>query len=352
MHNDPAPCLDITQDRVASSLDSTITNQNTNLVEYRLSESESATSSDGALSQQLTGNSADLTTRIPEETLVVIFRHALPLSWIASYGGTLPPFPRTSWSADFTTKLSVIRVCKKWHRIGLEFLYESVTLHSVGQLPAFVHALEASAEVGTLVRRLEIGYWVPRGFITVATGHPSPTFPQTPVLGLGSQWAIRHLELCDYVEYAAVLPALAHLCPTLQSLSLCLPSSYGADHPTLTFGSLESLRLGISGESLLPGGNWVITDLQRLLIRPICDSHNFQNMRPSDTTYHTLVRAFLHAYGRTVKVLRVVPNWPCKEILDLQVVLNQCPVLQYLCITELHLSQQLTPGALREPHLD
>jgi hypothetical protein len=67
-----------------------------------------------------------------------------------------------------------MRVCKTWHRVGLEFLYESVALHSIGQLPAFVNALEArmgdgggTGGVGAFVRQLEIGYWVPRAYYTL-----------------------------------------------------------------------------------------------------------------------------------------------------------------------------------------
>ncbi|KAK7046458.1 hypothetical protein R3P38DRAFT_2873908 [Favolaschia claudopus] len=106
----------------------------------------------------------EFSSRIPEELVLRIFRDALPPSWTAYFGRTRPPFPRAVWSSDLETKLTLIQVCNRWHRIGLEFLYESVSLKSIGQLSqlaVFSLALENSPHVGSLVQRLEICYWVP-----------------------------------------------------------------------------------------------------------------------------------------------------------------------------------------------
>ncbi|KAF8189489.1 hypothetical protein K438DRAFT_1971607 [Mycena galopus ATCC 62051] len=258
---------------------------------------------------------------------------------------------------DFVTKLSIIRVCKTWHRIGLEFLYESVTLNWIGQLPSFVSALEAVSGdgigVGAFVRRLEIGYWVPRGYqilqnaelnkifrmcprLTHFAFNPQcplgslPAFPRVPNLRAGSQGELRvtHLEIGDRVEYPAILPALVELSPTLESLSILLPVVYDNNYPTLTFAHLQSLRLGISLHSRLPGAHWVIPNLQQLLI------HAAANY---DYVDYNAVFQFLEAYGGTLKVLRVGRNpsfRPTATPIDFQQLLLPCPVLQHLSVNE------------------
>ncbi|KAF7343847.1 hypothetical protein MSAN_01966000 [Mycena sanguinolenta] len=302
-----------------------------------------------------------LTNRLPEETLLAIFRYALPPSWVVKYGMTLPPFPLTAWSTDLKTKLSIIRACKRWHRIGLECLYESVILHWIGQLPAFVQALETLASgIGAFVQHLRIEYWVPRGYHALHSTElnkvfklcprlthfafnpqllplgPLPAFPEVPTLALG---AIAHLEICDRVKYAAVVPALVQLCPTLESLSLLLPTTYAADHPTLNFACLENLRLGVAAESVLPspGTIWAIPQMQQLLIHCAPNCEIAGTMSPSSERYFTVVRAFLGAYGRTLRVLsvRISAGTANEEpVYDFEQFLDPCPVLQHLYVTD------------------
>ncbi|KAJ6503870.1 hypothetical protein C8R45DRAFT_1091639 [Mycena sanguinolenta] len=301
-----------------------------------------------------------LAHRLPDETLLAIFRLALPSSWVAKNWTTLPPFPRTGWSADLNTKLSIIQVCKRWHRIGLEFLYEMVTLHSIGQLPVFAEALETIADggMGVFVQHLRIEYWVPRGYHTLHNTElkkifelcprlkhfafnpqplpllPIPAFPEVSTLG-----AIAHLEICDRVKYAAVVPALVHLCPTLRSLSLLLPTTYDAHHPTLVFASLENLRLGVAAESVFPGPGpiWVIPDLKQLLIHctPKCELAGTRPPLPD--VYLMVVRLFLMAYGRALSVLsvRIGAKSSSQETrqFDFDQLLTWCPVLQHLYVT-------------------
>ncbi|KAF8189488.1 hypothetical protein K438DRAFT_1936000 [Mycena galopus ATCC 62051] len=330
---------------------------------YSRNESESYSSVDVVDLQAQAAQLSEFpnqTSRIPEETLLVIFRHALPPSWGVTYGTTLPPFPQTGWSADFNTKLSIVRVCKIWHRIGLEFLYESVVLNCIGQLPALVYALETGADagIGAFVRRLEIGYWVPHTYHALHKAelkkifelcprlhhfafNPQllplgslPTFPEVSTLRIG---ALAYLEVSDCVKYAVILPALAELCHTLQSLSLLLPTDYGAIHPILTFERLESLRLRVATESILPEALWMIPHLQQLLIHPApnCDVAGTTNPMTDDDVYLVPVHAFLDAYGRTLRVLsvRLGPGSSLRTDIGFEQFLDLCPALQHLCVT-------------------
>ncbi|KAK6992689.1 hypothetical protein R3P38DRAFT_3083659 [Favolaschia claudopus] len=284
----------------------------------------------------------------------MVFRHALPPSWVVRYGRTLPPFPRTIWSADFETKLAVIRVCKQWYRVGLEFLYESVTLHWIGQLPAFAEALEARANVGSFVRRLEIGYWIPRGYHTLHDTeiqnifrlcpriihfafnpriiprslrpfHTSlPSFPTIPLQLEGDSCRITYLEVCDRIEYQSIVPILMHLGPMLQSLSIALPTQYG-DHDVLTFPHLHSLRLCISRDSVQPRNYWAIPRLQQLLLHPPVPQF--------DERVSTFggVAAFLTHYGQSLRMLSLAS---LDDPENLDEILHHCPKLQHLVVLE------------------
>ncbi|KAF7351490.1 hypothetical protein MSAN_01581300 [Mycena sanguinolenta] len=313
--------------------------------EDHLSEFEARSVSDLKNDVQQPTSDFDLTATIPEETLFLIFQHALPPGFAVSFGTTLPPFPRTA-SSDTSTKLRIGKVCKRWYRIGLKLLYENVNLQWIGQLPAFVQALEAREEVGSFVRRLEIGYWVPEGYHTLQDAEVAkifdlcpllthfafnpqslrgfvPEFPLDPIRRLGT---ITHLEICERVKYPAVLPALAELCSTLVSLSILLPELYDS-HPTLTFARLESLRLGVNPQSHLPGLRWAVPNLQQLLI-------HFRG--GNALLYNTTACTLLDAYGRGLRVLsvRAIPAYNSNVPSSFQDVLERCPALQHLSITE------------------
>ncbi|KAJ7485825.1 hypothetical protein FB451DRAFT_65685 [Mycena latifolia] len=76
---------------------------------------------------------------LPHEILLIIFRYALPPAWALKGGDTsFSPFPQSAWSMDLRMKLTILRVSKTWHQIGLGLLYESIALRRIGQLPSFV----------------------------------------------------------------------------------------------------------------------------------------------------------------------------------------------------------------------
>ncbi|KAK7046430.1 hypothetical protein R3P38DRAFT_3257791 [Favolaschia claudopus] len=290
--------------------------------------------------------------KIPEETLLVIFRHALPPSWTISYARNLPPFPLSAWSADLETKLAIVQVCKIWYRIGLEFLYESVSLHSIGQLPALAATLEAHADIASLVQRLEIGYWVLPDYHSLhneetrrifdlcrnlthlafnpqCLPQPDSSLPRFPYIQ-DTPWRITQLDLCDRIDYVSILSALVHLSFTLESLSIVLPARYGiADyHPILTFLHLRSLRLCITMDSVQPGIYWVLPDLQQLLLYP-----------PTFNWRFGAASAFLAQYGQTLRTLSL----RCaNDNAALEEILGHCPELYHLTVMEAFVADSIT----------
>ncbi|KAJ7208706.1 hypothetical protein B0H12DRAFT_1242975 [Mycena haematopus] len=234
-----------------------------------------------------THESVDYTSNLPDETLLLIFRHALPPSWVMWSGSSLAPFPQTIWSAAIGTKLCIIGVCKTWHHLGVEFLYENVTLGSLGQLAAFVRTLETRLELAACTRHVEICYLVVRGYTILHStesrkifelcprlthfvftshrihgGHRSPASrPAFPAIA-GLCLALTNLDIGDEVPYPLVLPALVELCHTLQSLSLLLPENFGHAHPKLTFPCLENFNVAIMCDSPVPAAYWVCPALR------------------------------------------------------------------------------------------
>ncbi|KAJ7488309.1 hypothetical protein FB451DRAFT_1529584 [Mycena latifolia] len=276
----------------------------------------------------------------PDEILLDIFHHALPPSWVMSSSEALAPFPPI-WSADVRTKLAIVGVCKTWHHLGLELLYESVILQQIGQLPAFVRALEAREGLRALVRHLEISCFLPRGYFRLYDEETKKLFALCPNL---SHFAFtpgftlyRHsrlipalpstitsLEYGAAIEYSAILPSLVHLCATLRSLSLTLPDTYGADHPTLTFASLEDLRLDLAVDSTIPVSEWVIPGLRRAVLR-----NRFRLGFPAYMKRETQLEVFLGAYGRTIRTLMI----SYLQSRSLQDLLDRCPVLEHLGVS-------------------
>ncbi|KAJ7214469.1 hypothetical protein GGX14DRAFT_610946 [Mycena pura] len=294
-----------------------------------------------AVSQELT--IPNYTNTLPEETLYFIFRLALPPSWVLIHGGSLPPFPRPIWSADMCAKRAITGVCKTWHRIGVEFLYENVMLRSIGQLPAFVRTLETRRELGSFVRRLDVSCMIPRGYsllystemeklfslnlcpsLTHFTVNPSPA---EGVVGLrapiGTNSTITNLDIgmCDWVNYPDIYPSLAALSQTLASLSITLPADYDVGLPQLTFTHLENMRLDIRLSSVVPTAHWALPSLQRLCLP------NWETWEAAPDQIGGKLRDFVTVYGRSLTYLEA----PQITRTDLaQAVLESCPALVHL----------------------
>ncbi|KAJ7165272.1 hypothetical protein C8R46DRAFT_1220406 [Mycena filopes] len=260
-------------------------------------------------------------------------------------------------STEFHTKRALVEVCRTWYCFGLKFLYESVILQQIDQLSALVTAVENHVELGTLVRVLEISYFIPSGYHGIHDAETKKLLDMCPRLThlvfhpQGRQWtlpiamhpisrSITNLDMGDWVEYSAVLPTLVHLCETLKSLTLSLPDHYDDSHPTLTFAHLESLRLCSAIHSVFPAIHWVMPCLHSLSLR-----HNsVVSAFPADLH---LAFTVLQRCGSTVKHLRVADLIHCPTSpLSLQDVLDQCPVLEYLGACKSHLEASGAHGTL------
>ncbi|KAJ7287091.1 hypothetical protein C8J57DRAFT_1215374 [Mycena rebaudengoi] len=177
---------------------------------------------------------------------------------------------------DLRMKMSIMGVCKSWHQIGIELLYENVVLRRIGQLPAFVRALEGCVGLGALVSRLNLSCFVPRGYSLLfqrETQNLIKLCPQLvhitfnppfiiPTLAyalppIGS--TITSLECSSAVDASVVLALLVQLFKTLKSLSFTPPESWDDNVPELVFENLEDLYLHFA----LPPLKWTMPHLRR-----------------------------------------------------------------------------------------
>ncbi|KAJ7680916.1 hypothetical protein DFH06DRAFT_431665 [Mycena polygramma] len=278
----------------------------------------------------------ELAASLPAEILLMIFRYALPPRWMFSDAKSRLPCPTSSWSTDRRMKLSLLAVCKSWHGIGNELLYESAALHRITHLPLFVRALEGRAGLGSLVKHLDIDCFVPRGYpklyemesqrilkLCPNLSHIgfSPVFwiPENPCVFPTMNSSITSLQFGSDIPYSTILPALAQLCSSVKSLAITIP---GADdqHPILTFDKLESLRLTLVWYSAPSTSNWRTPALRRLHL----SREHLATYVAADAEQRR-TEALLDAHGRTVTFLRL-----SQEYLLVQGYLDRCPVLEHL----------------------
>jgi hypothetical protein len=178
-------------------------------------------------------------------------------------------------------KLAIGGVSKNWHVIGLGLLYGAITLRRICQLSTFVRALEAREGLGSLVRNLNLTYYIPRECNALHHQETKRIFQLCPrLLHFGFKppfiipaplnilprisYTITSLEYGSAVEFSLIFPTLVQLSASLRSLSLSIQATYEPVDETLFFEKLEDLRVRFAFDSMAPTPNWTVPVLQRL----------------------------------------------------------------------------------------
>ena len=98
--------------------------------------------------------------KIPNEILSIIFRLALPPSFLldsALYKG-----PESPWCLSMKTKRDCVAVCKRWAHIGVPILYEEVVLRRMTQLSSLLRTVSLpDVHFGHLIKRIDLKCYVP-----------------------------------------------------------------------------------------------------------------------------------------------------------------------------------------------
>jgi hypothetical protein len=272
----------------------------------------------------------------------MVLRHALLPSWLlGDTTGSLPPCLWSIWSFDLRMKLAIIAVCRTWNQIGVELLYNAVTIRRISQVPAFMCALESREGLGTLVRSLDINCAVPprfsASFETSATkifqlcprlSHFGFSPAEDPTHRLGPYKSrglfpaptnsITSLRFNDQVLYdSTILPMLVHCCRSLQMLVLTVGRSIqGTDDPRLVFENLEDLDLDLASDSKTSAtSDWVMPRLRRVWLRSSPSSGATLLKACGRTLFFLSLRCFYSHNGDAIQNL-----------------LDCCPSLKHLAI--------------------
>ncbi|KAJ7687808.1 hypothetical protein B0H17DRAFT_1135983 [Mycena rosella] len=245
-------------------------------------------------------------------------------------------------------------VCQTWHQISVQLLYEHVTLRRLGQIPAFIRALEARNGLGALVRSLDINCLVPPRFYAAHGSNTQKIFQLCPRMShfgfsptkdpLGrldkpqclfpvSSDSITSLRLNDeFSYYFTIFPLLIQIGDRLRSLTLSLRLvDVVTKHPTLIFGHLEDLHLLFDESSASVILKWSMPRLRRVCLHRPYLENNSAITQP--------VLELLKLCGGTVMFLslfRTATLW-----LEIQQALDQCHALDHLALNDVAASTLL-----------
>jgi hypothetical protein len=294
----------------------------------------------------------------PFEVLQMIFSWALPPSFLLD--PSLAAGPQSPWSQTLRLKKSIVRVCKTWHAVGSEFLYEDVVFRRIGQIPAFVRTLDTSTRISSnLVKKITISAYIPRRYgrscseqlqhifsrchhvykFALASPNVLPDIVTLPI----HYFRITTLEVNDAFQYHSLLPVLTQVCDTLMSLSFH-PNNSGDLHTALCFPCLKSLVCDIwqseSARALaVIGSAWSMPSLKCLTFSTRSWLWTTSDKLISSETIHS----FCLTHGKHLRFLLIGPgrlfsNTKMQEIMD------TCPSLEHLVM---RLDESLLPIAHR-----
>lgn len=290
-----------------------------------------------------------LFTHPPPEILHLIFQRALPPSFLVD--SSISPGPESPWCQAMRLKKSLVRVCRAWHKVGLQVLYEDIVFRRIGQIPVFLQTLETSPDnLGDFVKRITIDSYTPRGYDAMFSSQLARILSMCPRLFRFSftapftlaqpevlpplKWSITHLNFGAATQFPMLFDALTHMCSGLVSLSLHIPTvGLGDMDLFIHFDRLEELRCGVTEYStsnlLVFGAKWSIPRLQRLTFD--------MNGNPSGTrTALPMVayESFCKTHGAGLKFLQIHPSywWSMKYTISVFAILEFCPKLEHLVL--------------------
>lgn len=298
-----------------------------------------------------------LTIRLPNELLYMIFLRAITPHFFldaSMAGGQNTPFHQS-----VRTKKAITGVCKSWRRVGLEFLYEDIVFHHIGQIAVLIRILEANCELGKLVKSVTIYCFIPPGYDRLFKDQLRRIFDYCPLATClnyfplhPSSWLllpctnpldetlcsltsnITHLECGIRVPFVNLVEAL-QLCKSLTWLSFQAPA-YGispsdlatiSTAPKLCLDRLETLRCTLTehnpSQITIISRSWSMPSLRRLRI----NLHNIPE-------YMDHYIEFFQKYGGGLKYLHLYPYSLLKhDHVCFRIPLEYCPELEHLVLS-------------------
>jgi hypothetical protein len=276
----------------------------------------------------------------------MIFSWALPPSLLLD--PSLAAGPQSPWSQALRLKKSIVRVCKTWHAVGVEFLYEDVVFRRIGQIPAFIRTLDTSTRISSdLVKKITITAYVPRRYGRSCSEHLQHIFsrcchvykfalaspnvlPDVVTLPINNV-RITTLEVNDTFKYQSLLPVLTQVCDTLLSLSFH-PNNSGDLHTALCFPHLKSLvcvtwELESAQALAVISSAWSLPSLESLAFDMCSEQWTADDKSISSGTIHS----FCLTHGKRLRFLLVGPDHQFSTP-RMQEIVDACPSLEHLVV--------------------
>ncbi|KAG6825112.1 hypothetical protein H0H92_004669 [Tricholoma furcatifolium] len=286
---------------------------------------------------------------LPPELLIMIFNRTVTPDFLLQ-DSSLSSRLDDPWYRSQKTKLSISMVCKSWHAVGIEFLYEDIVFQHLTQLPAFLRTLVTAHEkYQHLIKRITIHTLVPpqdgasftKCLQDILNRCPSvrrfsflspSALPSTAALPTLS-FNITHLSFND------TTPAALHLlhCTSNSLISLTISESSSA--------SASALTIGADGPFLLPNLEDFFLNLRLFHPRDQDPSHTvtrtlqllevprLRRLAINSADCPSEISTLLQRCGQQVRVLFLERSWhwPAEKIKSL---LDACPILEHVVFQE------------------
>ncbi|KAG6825111.1 hypothetical protein H0H92_004668 [Tricholoma furcatifolium] len=300
-------------------------------------------------------------TLAPELLLMILNRTVTPDFLLPD--SSLSSGLNSPWYQSQKTKLSISTVCKSWHAVGIEFLYENIVFQHLAQLPAFLRTLVTAREkYQHLIKGITVHTLVTPQYGASFTKYLqdildkclslrrfsflSPcALPSTAALPTLSS-NIMHLSFND------ITPTALHLlrCTrnSLISLSVTLRApalKIDGDDESFMLPNLEDLILDFEPfyphikDPFIPHADvvpWepimdyeIILPLIQMLV--LLKAPRLRRFAINSRDCPWEISGFLQQYGHQVRVLFLETSreWPPE---DIQPLLDACPILEHLVI--------------------
>ncbi|KAI0084843.1 hypothetical protein BDY19DRAFT_969508 [Irpex rosettiformis] len=268
------------------------------------------------------------------------------------------------WILQLRTLKRLVLVCKRWHSLGLRYLYAEICLRYVGQIPALARTIRAAPDTfSPLVHSLRIICYVPDQYMGVCaedlqylfdtcsnlnevafeeriaientfltlgniTDSKFPHFsPDLQKLSLFCNWTDR--AQAETIRAPAISLELLNVLPNLVSLSI--QGFTLAEYPItpLTLPYLCNLCIHTTSKFILPD-TWNLPSLVNLSVRNRMDGPG-PLMRAKGITACENTKEFFDAHGN--KLTHVDLGFCRMDWNTINIIVERCPQLYYLLFT-------------------
>ena len=288
-------------------------------------------------------------SKLPFELLHIILDHAIPprlfLNPSFSFG------PNSAWSHAIRQLKSHVLVCKMWWEVGIDILYQDVTIRRVDQIPALLRSFELNTRLGHLVHSFQVHCYVPPSFMRMVCHGLSKIPNFCPNI---TRLVINHNTesglFLDPTRFQSLFSGriadlellwdrkpINHLalCKNLRSLTIDIKHS-GMLIPPLVFNCLEKFYCTFhSNSDMEHGDSNEDGDSFEDMISQRWAMPNLKGLSVYDVAFNPAVRRqprclpFLWRYGKSLTYLCVRGIHPAKSW---QIALSLCPSLRHLVV--------------------